>query len=54
MYTIKESFYDELCRLLTDFENALKYCNDADYMSDGEWLDEFYELCVKLQRDMEE
>lgn len=45
----KEELYDELSRVLTDFENSTDDDNDEEWMSDGEWLDVFYELCVKLQ-----
>lgn len=45
--------YDELCKTLTDFENATDDSNDEGYLSDGEWLDVLYDLCVKLQREME-
>lgn len=47
-----ESMYDELCKTLTDFENATDDDTDDDWMSDGEWLDVFYDLCVKLQRSV--
>lgn len=47
-----ESMYDELCMTLTDFENATDDDTDDDWLSDGEWLDVFYNLCVKLQRSV--
>ena len=43
---MSEELYDELCRTLTDFETA------TDDMSDGEWLDVFYDLCVKIQNEL--
>ena len=46
---ISEDFYDELCELLTDFKNASDDYNDDDYLSDGEWLDVFYDFCVRLK-----
>ena len=49
---ISEELYDELCGLLTDFENASDDYEDDDYLSDGEWLDVFYDFCVRLQREM--
>ena len=53
MKQLPEELYDELCRVLTDFENATDDDRDDDYLSDGEWLDVFYDLCVKLQRGMD-
>lgn len=52
MKQLSETTYDELCKTLTDFENATDDTNDEDYLSDGEWLDIFYDLCVKMQREM--
>ena len=49
---LPESMYDELCKTLTDFENATDDDTDDDWLSDGEWLDVFYDLCVKLQRSV--
>ena len=54
-YMLKEidlNLYDELCRTLTDFENASDDEEDDDYLSDGEWLDIFYELCCSIQREL--
>ena len=50
---VSEELYDMLCRLLTEFENATDDENDDNYLSDGEWLDAFYDVCVKLQRGLE-
>ena len=44
--------YDELCRTLKDFENATDNECDEEWLSDGEWLDVFYELCVKIQNSI--
>jgi len=52
MKQLNETTYDELCKTLTDFENATDDTDDEDYLSDGEWLDVFYDLCVKIQREM--
>lgn len=49
---IPDETYDELCRTLTDFENATDDETDEEWMSDGEWLDVFYELCVEIQRSI--
>lgn len=46
------NLYDELCSTLTDFENCEDNDTEDGYLSDGEWLDIFYNLCVKLQRAM--
>lgn len=53
MRQLSEEMYNELCRVLTDFENATDNTDEEGYLSDGEWLDVFYELCVKLQREMD-
>lgn len=50
---ISQELYTKLCNTLTDFENSTDDFNDDDYLSDGEWLDEFYNLCVQLKNDME-
>ena len=52
MKQLSETTYDELCKILTDFENATDDTDDEYYLSDGEWLDVFYGLCVKMQREM--
>lgn len=52
-YTISEETYDEMCIRLTEFENSTDDPRDEDYLSDGEWLDYFYEMLVKLQNEMD-
>lgn len=52
MKYISEEMYDELSRTLTDFETATDDDTDDEWLSDGEWLDVFYELCCKLQNEM--
>lgn len=52
MMQLPESMYDEMCKTLTDFENAPNYNNEDGYMSDGEWLDVFYALVVKIQNSI--
>ena len=47
MMVLKEDMYDELCKTLTDFENATD-----DYLTDSEWVKIFYNLCVKMQREI--
>ena len=49
---ILEEMYDELCAVLTDFENATDDDTDENWLSDGEWLDVFYELCCKIQNSI--
>lgn len=49
---ISEEMYDELCRTLTDFENSTDDVLDEEWLSDGEWLDVFYDLCRKIQNDL--
>ena len=44
-----EKLYDELCMTLTDFENCTDDDSDPGYLSDREWLDVFYSLCVNIQ-----
>ena len=53
MMLLPESMYDELCKTLTDFENATTDDTDLEWLSDGEWLDVFYALCVKIQRELQ-
>ncbi len=49
---LPEEMYDRLCRLLTDFENSTTDDTDEEWMSDGEWLDEFYDFCVDLKNSL--
>lgn len=49
---LSEETYDKLCATLTQFENSTDDPDDKEYLSDGEWLDIFYDLCVKMQREM--
>lgn len=51
MKQISEETYDKLCALLTDFENDNADEDDENYMSDGEWLDCFYDMCAKIQKE---
>lgn len=46
---MRPDVYDELCALLTDFEQN----GSSEEMSDGEWLDLFYEMCVKIQNNVD-
>lgn len=52
MKQLSEELYDELCATLIDFETAPTEDTEDGWLSDGEWLDTFYYLCVKLQREM--
>ena len=52
MKMLPETMYDKLCVTLADFENATDDDTDSEWMSDGEWLDVFYELCVELQNSV--
>ena len=52
MKQISKELYDKLCTLLTDFETGTTDDNDEDYLSDGEWLDCFYDLCVEIQKEV--
>lgn len=49
MMQLPESIYDELCRTLTDFENSPTDDWEDGWLSDGVWLDVFYDLAVKIQ-----
>ena len=53
MMQLPESIYDELCRTLTDFERDANDDTPIEqreyFLSDGEWLDVFYDLAVKIQ-----
>lgn len=52
LMTFPETMYDELCKTLTDFENATNDETNPEWLSDGKWLDVFYNLCVKLQNSV--
>ena len=52
MMMLPESMYDELCKTLTDMENATTDDTDPEWLSDGQWLDVFYNLCVKIQNSI--
>lgn len=52
MMQLPGSMYDEVCATLTDFENAPTDDNEDGWMSDGEWLDVFYALVVKIQNSI--
>ncbi len=52
MKQLSEELYDELCATLTDMENATTDDTDPDWRSDGQWLDVFYNLCVKIQNSI--
>lgn len=49
-----KDIYEKVCNLLTDFENSTDNEEDDNYLSDGEWLDEFYNAMVRLKNDIEE
>lgn len=53
MKQLSTKMYDELCKTLADFKDAPNDIDDDGYLSDGEWLDIFYDLCVKIQKEME-
>ena len=48
MMQLPECVYDEICKTLTDFENALTDDNEDGWMSDGDWLDVFYALMIEI------
>lgn len=52
MMMLPESMYDKLCRVMTDFENAPTDDLEDGWLSDGEWLDTFYELCHRIQNSI--
>ena len=52
MKMLPETMYDKLCATLTDFENSTDDDTDPEWMSDGEWLDVLYDLCVELQNSI--
>ena len=53
MRQLPDSMYDQLCMTLTEFENATDDDSDDEWLSDGEWLDVFYQLCVEIQNQVE-
>lgn len=53
MRQLPDSMYDQLCMTLTEFENATDDDSDEEWLSDGEWLDVFYQLCVEIQNQVE-
>ena len=48
-----EEIYKTICNLLTDFENSMDNPEDDDYLSDGQWLDEFHPVMVKVKNEIE-
>jgi len=48
-----EDMYNRLCETLTDFENSTDNDTDPDWLSDGEWLDVFYQLCCDIQNNVD-
>lgn len=44
----REKIYDEMCRLLTEYEHL----EDSEY-DDREWEAELYEMLVKIQNNWE-
>lgn len=44
-YKMSEEMYDKICAALTDFE-------EDEELSDGEWLDVFYDLLCEIQRSL--
>lgn len=53
MKLIPESMYYELCKTIAEFKEAPNNDWEEGYMSDGEWLDVFYDLCVKLKTELD-
>ena len=49
-YYITDGLYGKLCNTLDDFEHSTDNPNDKDYLSDGEWLDEFVDLTKTIKR----
>ena len=49
---IPRTIYDELCKTITNFKNAPEDDHDENWLSDGEWLDIFYDLCVKIKNSI--
>lgn len=43
-----EPLYDEICAKLTDFE-----CDDDPETTEGDWMQDFYLLLVKVQNVIE-
>lgn len=48
---MSNALYNKLLQTIKDFETATTDCDDADYLSDGEWLDVFYNLCLKIRNE---
>lgn len=48
-----DEIYKTICNLLSDFENSTDNPEDDDYLSDGQWLDEFYTVMVKAKNEIE-
>lgn len=51
-FIITEKLYGELCNTLNDFEHSTDEPTDEDYLSDGEWLDVFVNLCRAIEQEM--
>lgn len=47
-YEISEDLFLSIIHSLQDFKNNTDDSESPDYMSDGEWLDVFHDLCKKI------
>ena len=58
-YSVKEyqDAIHEICskmyNFLTDYENSTDDADSDDFLSDGEWLDEFYTMLAQVMNELE-
>lgn len=45
---IPVELYKRIQKLVCDFDKSTDVPDDEDYLSDGEWLDQFFDLCLEL------
>lgn len=51
MLVMSDELYDEIVETLMNFENATDDDTDPEWLSDGEWLDVFYNLLIKIEEE---
>lgn len=51
MLAIYEDLYNDIVKTLMDFEGATDDDTDPEWLSDGEWLDVFYKLLIRVEEE---
>lgn len=45
---IPKEMYDRIYKLVREFDSSTDDPGDEDYLSDGEWLDLFFNMCLEI------